>query len=148
MLKINSFIGFLLLFSVSLLARQQHGLTAPDVRNAEIIAYSITSPGGTANIFFINSDGSGNTQITNQSGRLYGAAFSPDASKIALYNHISDRVWSLYLMDVNGTNLQRLTNALDTLDWSPDWSPDGSMIVFVRSFPSPVWRSELWIINV
>jgi len=111
------------------------------------IAYAITPPDGNAEIFLMNVDGTGKTQLTNQPGRPYGPAFSPDATKIAFYNHLSDQTWSLYLMNADGTNVQRLTNESNTLDWSPDWSPDGRQILFARSYSSPTWRSEIWVMN-
>jgi len=111
------------------------------------IAYAITPSDGNSELFLINADGSGKTQLTNQPGRPYGPAFSTDATKIAFYNHLSDQTWSLYLMNADGSNIQRLTNATNTLDWSPDWSPEGSKIVFARSYATPVWRSEIWLIN-
>ena len=115
--------------------------------SAGVLAYAITPPDGNSEIFLINSDGSGKTQLTNEPGRPYGPAFSPDTTKIAFYNHLTDQTWSLYMMDADGSNIQRLTNTTNALDWSPDWSPDGSKIVFARSFPTPTWRSEIWTIN-
>jgi Tol biopolymer transport system component len=50
-------------------------------------------------------------------------------------------------MDADGSNIQRLTNVSNALDWSPDWSPDGRRIAFARSYSSPTWRSEIWLIN-
>lgn len=40
----------------------------------------------------------------------------------------------LYVMDADGTNLQRLApkECVDTMSWIPRWSPDGSEILFVR----------------
>ncbi len=111
------------------------------------LAYAITPPDGNAELFLMNADGSGKTQLTNEPGRPYGPAFSPDSTKIAFYNHLSNQTWSLYMMNSDGTNIQRLTSAPNMLDWSPDWSPDGTKLVFARSFPTPVWRSEIWMIN-
>jgi len=112
-----------------------------------VIAYSITAPDGNAEIFLMNSDGSEKTQLTDQPGRLYGAAFSPDAAQIAFYNHFTDQTWSLYKMDADGNNIQQLTHQQNVLDWSPDWSPYGKNIVFARSYASPTWRSEIWVMN-
>ena len=36
----------------------------------------------------------------------------------------------IYVMDIDGQNLRRLTNNRDN-DWWPSWSPDGKRIVFV-----------------
>jgi len=113
----------------------------------DVIAYSITAPEGNADIFLMNADGSEKTQLTDQAGRLYGSAFSPDGSQIAFYNHLTDLTWSLYKMNADGGNIQQLTNEQNVLDWSPDWSPDGSQIVFARSSSAPTWRSEIWVMN-
>jgi TolB protein len=37
----------------------------------------------------------------------------------------------LYVMDADGTNVQRLTDGRFS-DYSPAWSPDGTQIAFVR----------------
>jgi len=136
-----------------------HGKNIPDrTQNAiikdsvkqfsnQMIAYSITRPEGNAEIFLIQADGSGKTQLTNQPGRLYSPAYSPDATKIAFYNHFNDQTWSIFLMNADGSNFQRLTNVPNVKDWSPDWSPDGRRIAFARSYSSPLWRSEIWSEN-
>jgi len=61
----------------------------PCISSDNVIAFAITPPDGNAEIFLINADGSGKTQLTNQSGRLYGPAYSADAKKIAFYNHFN-----------------------------------------------------------
>jgi Tol biopolymer transport system component len=111
------------------------------------LAYAITPSDGNSEIFLVYPDGSGKTQLTNETGKPYGPAYSPDGTKIAFYNHVSDQTWSLYMMDADGGNVWRITNASDTLDWSPDWSPDGKKLVFARSVSSPIWRSEIWMMN-
>lgn len=70
--------------------------------------YTITESDGNAQIYIVNSDGSGKTRITNEPGRLYGPAFSPDCSQIAFYSHIDDQTWSLYKMKF----FQQFTNYL------------------------------------
>jgi len=115
--------------------------------NTSVIAYAITAPSGNAQIYTINSDGSGKSALTNEANRVYGPAYSPDARRIAFYAHFGDQAWSLYLMNSDGTDVRRLTSTANVLDWSPDWSPDGSQILFARSHASPVWRSEIWTIN-
>jgi Tol biopolymer transport system component len=112
-----------------------------------LIFFAITEYSGDAQLYSISTDGSGKTQLTDEPGKLYGPALSPDGDSIAFYNHLSNQTWSLYLMGVDGSGIRRLTNQLNALDWSPDWSPDGSQIVFARSYSTPTWRSEIWVIN-
>lgn len=57
-------------------------------------------------------------------------AWSPDGSQIAFrsdQNHIGN--WEIYLIDIDGRNLQRLTNSPGD-DRFPAWSPDGRKLVF------------------
>jgi len=118
-----------------------------DGRGGGIIAYSVTYTNGTNKLFVMNADGSVNNQLTNQSGRPLGPAWSPDASKIAYYNHMSDQKWSLFIMNSDGTNSCQLTNEPNTLDWCASWSPNGNQILFTRSFISPNWRSKIMVMN-
>ena len=46
-----------------------------------------------------------------------------------------DGNFEIYVMDINGDNLKRLTFD-DIDDSSPSWSPDGSKILFSMSFCS------------
>jgi Tol biopolymer transport system component len=121
----------------------------PAIPRAETdkLAYAITEPSGNAQIYTINADGTGQTRLTNESGRLYGPAYSPDGTRIVFYNHLSNQTWSIYVMNPDGTGIQRLTDQPNALDWCPDWSPDGGRIALTRSYSLPVWRSEIWIMN-
>jgi TolB protein len=58
------------------------------------------------------------------------AAFSPDGRKLALILS-KDGNPDLFVMDVSGNNLARLTFTKRAAEASPSWSPDGNEIVFV-----------------
>ncbi len=81
-------------------------------------------------IFSVNADGSGNTQLTSPPGALkdYDPAWSPDGTKIAF-----NRSGSIYTMDANGSNLTLIATGTQ-----PSWSPDGSRIAF---------NGGIWVIN-
>lgn len=113
----------------------------------ELLAFAITEYSGSAQIYTINVDGTGKTKLTNETGKPYGPAFSPDGTVIAFYNHLNNQTWSLYSMNADGSDIRRLTSLSSVYDWSPDWSPDGSWIVFARSYATPVWRSEIWVMD-
>jgi dipeptidyl aminopeptidase/acylaminoacyl peptidase len=95
-------------------------------------------------IFVMNIDGTGRTQITDS--RADGVGFnasepswSPDGTRIAFTRTISQAGnqpldEEIYVMNADGSNLVRLTHNPSTFvlanDLGPSWSPDGSQIVF------------------
>jgi TolB protein len=61
-------------------------------------------------------------------------AWSPDGTKIAFAGHV-DNHFDIYVMDVNGKNLQKVTSAKKADGRSannedPSFSPDGRMILY------------------
>ncbi|MBL7166523.1 MAG: PD40 domain-containing protein [Dehalococcoidales bacterium] len=79
-------------------------------------------------IYTVNDDGTWWTTLL--SGRqAYEPAWSPDGSKIAFQSWEHDPS-EIYVMDVDGGNLVRLTDN-SAYDDYPAWSPDGSSIAFV-----------------
>jgi serine/threonine-protein kinase len=63
---------------------------------------------------------------------------SPDGRRIAFMSR-RDGNWEIYIVNADGSNLQRLTND-PAEDGLPTWSPDGKLIAFVSS------RGESWAI--
>jgi TolB protein len=81
----------------------------------------------------INSDGTGDRIIGQadwDQGCLGGASWSPDGTKLIYYKCLGETAAEIYVMNDNGTDLERLTFNNAT-DWSPSWSPDGEKMVFV-----------------
>ncbi len=66
-------------------------------------------------------------------------ALSPDGSQV-LFMSRREENWDVYVIDVDGSNLNRLTND-PADDGLPIWSPDGNAIAFVsnRGGPWAVW---------
>jgi Tol biopolymer transport system component len=107
-------------------------------------------------IFVMRPDGSGLRQLTSFQTLNYDfaphglnlpddhPAFSPDGTKIAFTSNRHDRNnWDIYVMDVNGSNLTRLT-ATFGLDTEPVFSPSGTHIAFAseRSGNLDIWVME------
>lgn len=82
----------------------------------------------------------------------YQPAWSPDGQRIAFVGQhtTSDGGTEIYVINVDGSGLTRLTNSLGD-DWRPAWSPDGQKIAFF-SFrdaygTTDPGNSEIYVMN-
>ncbi len=84
---------------------------------------------GDAEIFRMNLDGSGDTNLTQSKGLDHSPSWSPDGKKIVFF---SDRDGSLdiYVMDPDGSNQLNLTNTPEIDEFAPCWSPDSKRIAY------------------
>ena len=81
-------------------------------------------------IYVMNADGSGQTNLTNNTAWDSSPAWSPDGSKIAFVSS-RDGNDEIYVVNADGSGVTRLTyNNERDFDWAPSWSPDGSKIAF------------------
>ncbi|PYO40524.1 MAG: hypothetical protein DMD29_06140 [Gemmatimonadetes bacterium] len=104
----------------------------PDGTRLAFQSYRTLTPVGgkpQADIFVINVDGTGETQLTTDTTNEAQPAWSPDGTKIAF---VTDRDGNneIYVMNADGTSVRRLTNNA-AADEQPAWSPDGGKIAFV-----------------
>ena len=97
---------------------------------------------GDENIFSINMDGSGLTQLTDHAGMDSYPAVSPDGNKIAYTSDINGH-WQLVIMDQDGSNKVQLTNT-NVRSGFPSWSFDGRYI-FYEVYKDGDW--EIYRIN-
>lgn len=95
-----------------------------------------SSTSGIPQIYLINLDASGLTQLTNMEGGACQPDWSPDGKQIVFISPCPARAdftetlykdSSLYVMNADGSNVQPL-NAGTAFD--PAWSPDGKSIAF------------------
>ncbi len=86
-------------------------------------------------------DGTGVTQLTYELSDTNPEA-SPDGKKVAFMSR-RDGNWEIYVMNMDGSEIERLTNNGDT-DGLPIWSPDGQTIAFA-SDRSGEWA--IWAMN-
>jgi len=87
------------------------------------------------------SDGTGITQLTYDVTDT-NPEVSPDGKKAAFMSQ-RDGNWEVYVMDLDGSGLQQLTDNGDT-DGLPVWSPDGQAIAFAsdRSGEWAIWAMD------
>src|ERR671916_2885491 len=88
----------------------------------------VDNPTGDFEIFTMNKDGTGLTQLTHNTASDYGPSFSADGSVVVF---ASDQVgnYEIYRMDSDGTDQRRLTN--NTVpDENPTISPNGFTIAY------------------
>jgi len=83
---------------------------------------------GNKDIYVMNADGSGQTNLTIHPDDDWVPDWSPDGMSIAFVSE-RDGNPEIYVMNADGTNQCRLTDA-PSGDWRPDWSPDGRLIAF------------------
>jgi TolB protein len=87
---------------------------------------------GNAEIYVMNPDSTGQTNVTNDPASDQGAAWSPSGTKIAFYRNSAHPLCcniDIYVMNADGSGQTNLTNN-PAPDGSPAWSPDGTKIAF------------------
>lgn len=79
-------------------------------------------------LYSMNPDGTGQTRLTTNAGQDWYHAVSPDGTTIAYQcdDHIN-------LMNVDGSNIRRLTSPAGYRDARPTFSPDGRYLAFATN---------------
>lgn len=109
------------------------GTTAPLLPQSTFAEIAFASNrDGTAQIYLMNSDGTGVSRLTNDAANDESPKWSPDNSRL-VFQSDRDNVFSgmadIYVMNYDGSGQTRLTSdAAD--DSAPVWSPDGTKIAF------------------
>jgi Tol biopolymer transport system component len=103
----------------------------------------------------MDADGGNVQQLTNESGRDYEPDASPDGKRIVFSSQrASGDSSQLHLMDVDGSNVRRLTFSAEgardrVLDDYADWSRDGTRIAFQRTIIPEEGKAhaDIWLIH-
>ena len=107
------------------------------------IAY-LSDGSGNREIWVMQSDGTGKTQVTFSEGNVSEYAWSPDGDRIAYVVAAppgTQPEFSLRVIESDGSGSEQLTTG--NWDTSPVWSPDGSRI----AFRSESRDQKLWVME-
>lgn len=101
---------------------------------------------GSIQIHIRRADGSEDIAITNDTWANISPQLSPDGSKIAFLSERDGKqdAFALYVLKIDGTGLQQLSEPVFWERATFSWSPDGRRIVIAHN----EWESKLAIIDV
>jgi hypothetical protein len=105
------------------------------------IAFS-SDASGNPEIYVMNPDGTGLTNLTNHPGPDSDPAWSADGTTIAFRSGRSGS-YDVWVMNADGSSPTQLTTDLED-DGFPAWSPDGSKIAFQSHRDG---NSEIYVMN-
>jgi Tol biopolymer transport system component len=98
-------------------------------------------------IFEANPDGSSLKRLTTARGYDAEGSYSPDGKHIVFCsNRDNEKNFELYIMDSDGKNVRKLTNAPGCYNGGPFFSPDGKRVVF-RSDRKKKDHLQLYVID-
>lgn len=108
---------------------------SPDNSKIVFTARGTNGPSAPDDIYIINVDGTGRTNLTNTPNDDGNPAFSPDGSRIAYYtdsDSSDESNYDIYTMNADGSGKTRLTSN-PASEFSSIFSPDGSRIAFTTN---------------
>jgi len=107
------------------------------------LVFNAPGAGGLGDIWVINVDGTGLTNITQTPWGDSRPDFSPNGQKIA---YTSSRTGNpeIWVMNADGTNPVQITDH-PAADAAPDWSPNGQKILFQSSRDDP--QQDIYVID-
>ena len=106
------------------------------------ILYS-SDASGTADIWIMNADGSGQRQLTIGAGRNYAPVAAPNGEAIVFHSNRGGN-WNLWRMNPDGSSPRQLTFGPKDSNW-PRFSPDGHWVIYHHTGTNGMWN--LWKVS-
>ncbi len=101
---------------------------------------------GTWQIFVMNADGSNPVNVTNSPADNSFPHWSPDGTRLAFHsNREGGNQFDIFVINVDGSGLTRLTTTSDRNEFGPAWSPDGARLVYHAETDND--GQELFVMN-
>jgi Tol biopolymer transport system component len=95
-----------------------------------------------SDIYVMNSDGTGQTNLTRTKADVGGGVWSPNGKKIAFFaSSAGERSLDIYAINADGTGETNLTRTKASSEVAPSWSPDSKKITYLRGSDS---RGEIY----
>jgi TolB protein len=99
-----------------------------------------------SDIYSARPDGSDVRQLTNGPGKNSTPSSSRDGKLIAFASTRDGEKYQIYMMNVDGSNVRRLTTDSSIGFYNPQFSPDGKRIVFYSEKGDG--KDQVWVMNV
>jgi Tol biopolymer transport system component len=111
--------------------------------NGQQLAFNAPGVDGRADIWIINADGTGLTNITQTPWGDSRPDFSPNGQKIAYQSSRTGNP-EIWVMSSDGTNPVQVTNH-PAADEAPDWSPNGQRLLFQSRRDDP--QGDIYVVD-
>lgn len=110
------------------------------------IAFVSTRDDGRGDIFVMNADGSGLTNLSNHPASDGHPTWSPEGDKLVFYSH-RDGEAEIYVMNADGSDQTRLTYTPPGGLAYPAWSPNGQKILARGNLESGGSIYDIYVMN-